>query len=95
MTTARVIIAYVAPCKNETAAVAITNLTFHNIQGTYADTYAGQLLCADSVPCEGIVLDNIQLASVQPKEKSGRSSWSCWQANGRADNVTPSFDCFA
>eukprot|EP00045_Choanoeca_perplexa_P004735 m.40201 g.40201 ORF g.40201 m.40201 type:complete len:411 (+) comp12732_c0_seq1:36-1268(+) len=86
-----------APCKNATAAVNITKLTFRNIQGTYVDTYAGQLLCSDSIPCQGIVLDDIQLTQTRLShvdEVTQGSGWACWKVHGSSSNVTPSFDCF-
>ena len=49
-------------CKNQTAAVNISDISFIDISGTFIDNYAGSLLCSDSSPCRNVLLQNISLS---------------------------------
>ena len=70
-----------APCKNQTAAVAVSDIVFRGLRGTFhGGSTAGQFNCADSTPCTGLVLDDIALAS----DTGSPAAFRCWQAHGRA-----------
>eukprot|EP00056_Hartaetosiga_gracilis_P007605 m.110390 g.110390 ORF g.110390 m.110390 type:complete len:439 (+) comp12745_c0_seq2:864-2180(+) len=73
-------------CKNYTAAVAISDISFFNISGTHVDEHAGILWCSDSIPCENIILEDVNL--VRAYDPSG-DSFNCWEAQGLARNVSP------
>ncbi|KAH1207360.1 putative polygalacturonase [Glycine max] len=68
------------PCKNETSAVRVENISFIDIQGTSATEEAIKFSCSDAFPCEGLYLENIFLASCF----GGNTSSFCWQAHGSA-----------
>ncbi|XP_078436795.1 putative polygalacturonase At1g80170 [Wolffia australiana] len=65
------------PCPNETSAVKIEHITFKNIGGTSRRKIAIKFACSDTVPCEKILLKNIQLSLI-----SGVSATSYnWKAH--------------
>ena len=85
-------LAVAGDCKNYSAAVAVSNVTFRNLVGTFSDIFAGQLLCADSTPCENIVLENVQLAPTDAAAHGHdpeRGYWACWKVHGQSSAVTP------
>ncbi|XP_057528517.1 polygalacturonase At1g48100 [Amaranthus tricolor] len=47
-------------CKNETGAVAISNVQYSNILGTYS-AQPIHLACSNDIPCHGVDLINIQM----------------------------------
>jgi hypothetical protein len=61
-------------CKNQTAAVNISDISFLDISGTFVDDYAGQLLCSDSSPCRNVLLQDIDLkpANSRPLSEAAR-----------------------
>ncbi|ERN03259.1 hypothetical protein AMTRI_Chr02g220090 [Amborella trichopoda] len=66
-------------CKNQTAAVALEGITYENIRGTYT-IKPMHFACSDSVPCMGVVLNNIQLHPIQ--EAFHMYDADCWHAYG-------------
>lgn len=48
-------------CKNQTSAVEVSDVLYDNISGTSATDEAIRFACSDSVPCENILLRNIDL----------------------------------
>ncbi|WCJ40579.1 Pectin lyase-like superfamily protein [Euphorbia peplus] len=79
------------PCANQTSAVKVANISFINIKGTSATEAAMKFECSDNSPCEGLYLEDIQLAPYD-----GESSKSfCWEAYGSSlDPVYPP-PCFS
>ncbi|XP_019414739.1 PREDICTED: polygalacturonase-like [Lupinus angustifolius] len=51
------------PCKEQQSAVQVRNVLYQNIKGTSASDMAIEFDCAEYYPCEGIVLQNIDLQS--------------------------------
>ncbi|KAF8043993.1 hypothetical protein BT93_A2083 [Corymbia citriodora subsp. variegata] len=49
------------PCKQQKSAVEVKNVMYQNIKGTSASDVAIEFNCSQSVPCEGIVLQNINM----------------------------------
>ncbi|KAJ1704343.1 hypothetical protein LUZ63_004122 [Rhynchospora breviuscula] len=49
------------PCKNQTSAVKISGVIYKDITGTSKSPEAMKFACSDTVPCSGIVLNNINL----------------------------------
>ncbi|KAE8098799.1 hypothetical protein FH972_016836 [Carpinus fangiana] len=49
------------PCKEQGRAVQVKNVIFQNIQGTSSSDVAINLDCSKSLPCQGILLQNINL----------------------------------
>ncbi|XP_044467840.1 polygalacturonase [Mangifera indica] len=49
------------PCKEQSSAVQVENVVYKNILGTSASDVAVKFDCSKSYPCEGIVLQNINL----------------------------------
>ncbi|KAK1420980.1 hypothetical protein QVD17_22992 [Tagetes erecta] len=53
-------------CKEKKSGVKISDVTYKNIYGTSSSSVAITLNCSRSVPCSGISMENINLASVTP-----------------------------
>uniref|UniRef100_A0A1D1YGY4 endo-polygalacturonase n=2 Tax=Anthurium amnicola TaxID=1678845 RepID=A0A1D1YGY4_9ARAE len=79
------------PCKNQTAAVKVSKVTFMNITGTSATERAIILSCSDTFPCQKIHLQDIQLPMV-----SGKNATSyCWKASGFSYGLVHPPSCLA
>ncbi|XP_057967156.1 probable polygalacturonase At1g80170 isoform X2 [Malania oleifera] len=79
------------PCANQTAAVKLSDILFKNITGTSPTEKAIVFSCSDSIPCEGITLEDIMLES-----STGHSlKSSCWQAYGWTKGVVQPPPCFS
>ncbi|XP_073017164.1 polygalacturonase-like [Primulina eburnea] len=50
------------PCKQQSSAVQVKNIVYRNITGTSASKVAIDFDCSQSHPCQGIVLQNVNLA---------------------------------
>ncbi|KAK0595365.1 hypothetical protein LWI29_005938 [Acer saccharum] len=57
------------PCKEKSSAVQVKNVVYQNIKGTSASKVAVTFNCSKNYPCQGIVLENINLQA----EESGES----------------------
>ncbi|RVW46922.1 Polygalacturonase [Vitis vinifera] len=58
------------PCKSQSRAVQVQNVLYQNIKGTSSSSEAIQLDCSDKFPCQGIVLQDIDIeigGEKQPK----------------------------
>ncbi|XP_027367339.1 polygalacturonase [Abrus precatorius] len=60
------------PCKQQQSAVQIRNVLYQNIKGTSASDMAVQFDCSKNFPCQGLVMQNVDLQS-----KSGVAKASC------------------
>ncbi|KAK7345054.1 hypothetical protein VNO77_15437 [Canavalia gladiata] len=49
------------PCQKQNSAVKIRNVVYENIKGTSASDEAVQFDCSQNFPCQGIVMQNIEL----------------------------------
>ncbi|TKY53339.1 Polygalacturonase protein [Spatholobus suberectus] len=61
------------PCKKQQSAVQIRNVLYQNIKGTSASDVGVQFDCSQNFPCQGIVLQNIDLR----REGRGGAKASC------------------
>ncbi|KAL2327030.1 hypothetical protein Fmac_020457 [Flemingia macrophylla] len=61
------------PCKKQKSAVQIRNVLYQNIKGTSASDVGVQFDCSENFPCQGIVLQNINLQH----EGGGKAKASC------------------
>lgn len=78
-------------CKNKTSAVAVSNIHYTNVKGTYTKKPV-YFACSDNLPCAGITLDTIQLQSSQESKNSNVPF--CWKAYGELKTKTvPPVDC--
>uniref|UniRef100_A0A803QJ19 Polygalacturonase n=1 Tax=Cannabis sativa TaxID=3483 RepID=A0A803QJ19_CANSA len=78
-------------CSNQTSAVAVRDIHYINIKGTYTKEPV-HLACSDSLPCTGVSLNTIQLKSVQASQHL--SGPFCWKAYGQLETATvPPVDC--
>ncbi|XP_078431244.1 polygalacturonase At1g48100-like [Wolffia australiana] len=80
-----------ASCRNQTAAVALSGISYENIKGTYT-VKPLHLACSDSLPCWDIRLTNIELKPLPERFKMFNPF--CWQTFGQL--LTPSvppIDC--
>lgn len=66
-------------CMNRTSAVAISDVTYEKIRGSYMDT-ALHLACSDSVPCTDLKLIDIEL---QPSVYVSTRPF-CWNSYGQS-----------
>ncbi|KAK9751051.1 hypothetical protein RND81_02G238100 [Saponaria officinalis] len=77
------------PCVNQTSAVQISQVMYRNITGTTKSKEAMKFACSDSVPCENIVLTNIDL-----HKKDGTAETFCNSVTGFGfGTINPSADC--
>ncbi|KAK6930994.1 Glycoside hydrolase, family 28 [Dillenia turbinata] len=78
-------------CKNQTAAVEISQIWYRNISGTTKSELAMKFACSDTVPCTKIVLSNINLVKTD-----GTAQTYCHSASGFSyGTVQPSADCLS
>ncbi|KAF7819021.1 Polygalacturonase [Senna tora] len=64
------------PCKQKDSGIEIKNVLYENIKGTSASEVGVSLNCSESVPCEGIVLQNVKLQ----REGDGEASKASCQS---------------
>jgi polygalacturonase len=69
------------------STLQISNVTFSNIMAS-GSLIAGQIDCSPSAPCEQLLFQNIQHTTPPPD-----GGWSCSNAHGIADDVSPSLSC--
>ncbi|CAA0820190.1 Pectin lyase-like superfamily protein [Striga hermonthica] len=75
--------------QNKTSAVAVTDISFVKIQGTY-NQKAVSIACSDNSPCKGVTLSNIGLNSASLETESPL----CYRAYVSVeDPVSPSINC--
>ncbi|KAK8561114.1 hypothetical protein V6N12_048189 [Hibiscus sabdariffa] len=78
-------------CKNQTAAVSLSGITYERIRGTYT-VKPVHLACSDSLPCIGVTLSGIQLKPLQ--ERYHLYDPFCWQTFGELTTPTvPPIGC--
>ncbi|PIN06742.1 Polygalacturonase [Handroanthus impetiginosus] len=65
------------PCQEQGSAVQVKNVVYQSIKGTSASDVAIDFRCSKSYPCQGIVLQNVNLAA----ENSGISKAVCKNVN--------------
>ncbi|CAL1383402.1 unnamed protein product [Linum trigynum] len=76
-------------CENQTAAVEISQIMYRNISGTSKSPKAMKFSCSDTVPCNNIVLTNVNLEG-----KDGTVETYCNSAQGFGYGIVhPSIDC--
>ncbi|KAL0428555.1 UNVERIFIED_CONTAM: Polygalacturonase [Sesamum latifolium] len=74
------------PCQDQSSAVQVKNVVYENIKGTSASTVAIDLECSKRYPCQGIVLENVNLEGVN----DGKSEAVCKNVDVRnSGNVSP------
>lgn len=66
-------------CKNQTSAVALSDITYEKISGTYT-VQPAYLACSDSIPCVDVILSDIDLGRLQ--EKYHMDDAFCWKTFG-------------
>ncbi|CAA7402282.1 unnamed protein product [Spirodela intermedia] len=78
-------------CRNQTAAVALSGISYENIKGTYT-VKPVHFACSDSLPCSDIRLTNIELRPLQ--ERYHMYNPFCWQTFGELlTPAVPPIDC--
>ncbi|KAK2636510.1 hypothetical protein Ddye_031302 [Dipteronia dyeriana] len=76
-------------CQNQTSAVQISQIMYRNISGTTKSSKAMKFACSDTVPCNNIVLSNVNL-----ERKDGVVETYCNSAQGFGYGIVhPSADC--
>ncbi|XP_072993714.1 probable polygalacturonase At1g80170 [Typha latifolia] len=79
-------------CKNKTDAVAISDVMFKGIRGTYS-FQPMRLACSDSSPCTGVDLKNVHL--LPANKLQARQKAFCWKSYGESQGMleTSSVGC--
>ncbi|KAI8528252.1 hypothetical protein RHMOL_Rhmol12G0136000 [Rhododendron molle] len=78
-------------CKNQTSAVALSDITYEKISGTYT-VQPAYLACSDSIPCVDVILSDINLSRLQ--EKYHMDAAFCWKTFGELKApVEPPIGC--
>ncbi|XP_042493971.1 polygalacturonase At1g48100-like [Macadamia integrifolia] len=78
-------------CTNQTAAVALSGITYERIRGTYT-VKPVHFACSDSLPCTDVTLTSIELNPIQ--EKYHMYEPFCWQTFGELSTPTvPPISC--
>lgn len=78
-------------CTNHTSAVAVSNIAYENIKGTYT-VKPVHVSCSDSMPCMDVRLTDIEL-NPAPKGYHMYDPF-CWQAFGELNAPTvPQIGC--
>ncbi|TYH68253.1 hypothetical protein ES332_D06G245500v1 [Gossypium tomentosum] len=77
------------PCANQTLAVKVDNISYVHIKGTSAVEEAIRFACSDSLTCEGLYLEDIQLVS----ETRGITKSFCWEAYGSSSGLVQPAPC--
>ncbi|KAK4413373.1 protein NRT1/ PTR FAMILY 5.10 [Sesamum alatum] len=78
-------------CKNQSSAIAISQIMYLNISGTSRSQTAMKFACSDAVPCTDIVLNDIDIQS-----KDGTVETYCNSASGfYFGYVHPSAECLS
>lgn len=70
-------------CKNITGGVAISNVKYNGIEGTYS-TQPIHLACSNDVPCTDVDLVDIQLKP-SPVNRGGLRQALCWNTYGKTE----------
>ncbi|KAK9063453.1 hypothetical protein SSX86_017323 [Deinandra increscens subsp. villosa] len=77
-------------CQNQTSAVEISQIMYINISGTSKSPDAMKFACSDTVPCNNIILNNINLQRLDGKT----AQTYCNSVTGiNYGTVQPSADC--
>ncbi|KAL5823205.1 hypothetical protein ACOSQ4_021105 [Xanthoceras sorbifolium] len=78
-------------CKNQTQAVAVSDVTYRGVRGTSSSEEAIQFSCSESVACTNILVNDIQITSSVP---GGITRSSCLNAKGMVSGRSyPPVDC--
>ncbi|KAK1267411.1 hypothetical protein QJS04_geneDACA009123 [Acorus gramineus] len=64
--------------------VQISDVSFRNIKGTSVSIVAVSLVCSDSVPCQNVELENIDLKFYK---KGKKTNAVCMNVNGSSSGV--------
>ncbi|CAL9236813.1 unnamed protein product [Arabidopsis halleri] len=76
------------PCPKQESGVKVSNVRYEDIHGTSNTEVAVLLDCSKEKPCTGIVMDDVNLVSVNRPAQA-----SCDNANGLANDVVPFTPC--
>ncbi|XP_070026676.1 probable polygalacturonase At3g15720 [Nicotiana sylvestris] len=76
-------------CKNDTAAVALSDITFRGISGTSLMDEVINLSCSETVGCKNILLDRVYISSVKGNPVHAK----CVNAHGRHTHTRPVVNC--
>ncbi|XP_031499127.1 polygalacturonase At1g48100-like [Nymphaea colorata] len=82
-------------CRNSSDAVAVSDVTFNGVRGTYARQPV-YLACSDARPCEGVRLTDVELSPASERHLRGLLRQPlCWNAYGetRAPLLPQGIDC--
>eukprot|EP00253_Pinus_taeda_P017299 PITA_17299 len=78
-----------SPCKIQSSAVQIKDVTFKNIHGTSSTNVAVNFSCSETVPCTGITLENVHISSTA----ANTANAICTNALGMALGTTSPPSC--
>ncbi|KAL9238605.1 hypothetical protein vseg_013002 [Gypsophila vaccaria] len=78
------------PCENQTSTVNISKISFVGIKGTSASEEAIRFACSDTIPCQQLRLEDIQLLTY-----TGVATSFCWNAHGSSSGIVYPPPCFS
>ncbi|GMH20727.1 hypothetical protein Nepgr_022569 [Nepenthes gracilis] len=70
-------------CRNQTRAVAISDVSYNQIIGTYS-VQPMHLACSDDVPCTGVDLTDVRLKTSSSSYNQGFLPALCWNSYGKS-----------
>ncbi|CAN4086385.1 unnamed protein product [Withania somnifera] len=76
-------------CKNDTDAVALSDITFRGILGTSLMDEVINLSCSETVGCKNILVDRVYISSVNGNPVHAK----CINAHGRYTHTRPAVKC--
>lgn len=71
-------------CRNKTDAVAISEVMYRGISGTYSFQPV-HIACSDSMPCTGVALEDIKLSPVNETQVCREAF--CWNSYGESQGL--------
>ncbi|KAH7331297.1 hypothetical protein KP509_20G025000 [Ceratopteris richardii] len=78
-------------CKNQSSAVQVSGINYHNIRGTYSKSSPLHFACSDTVPCTSISLAQVVLL---PQHGYYVDDPFCWNIYGNSETPTiPPLHC--
>lgn len=78
-------------CKNQSSAVQVSGVTYHNIKGTYSRSSPLHFACSDTVPCTSISVAQVELL---PQRGYFVDDPFCWNIYGTSQSPTiPPLHC--
>ncbi|KAJ4839757.1 hypothetical protein Tsubulata_044923 [Turnera subulata] len=80
-------------CAEKGKAVAVSDITFSNMKGTYSKEEPITLVCDSSKGCNNVRMEQIDLRT--PSEPGEKGNVKCSNVKGERTSVTPAVPCLS